>query len=145
MERKKRKGFGPLSHSCHALKVLKTSHEAPSLKGFPLLIMSPWEPCHVHFGDSLPPNYSLTALKIFRNTGHLHCSMPLLGFSFYSTGAWTQDLHLEPLHQPFLCVCDGCFKIGSLELFALIGFKPRSSWSPELLGLQAWATGARHF
>jgi hypothetical protein len=22
---------------------------------------------------------------------------------FWGTGAWTQDLHLEPLHQPYFC------------------------------------------
>jgi hypothetical protein len=36
------------------------------------------------------------------------------------------------------------FEIESQELFAQVGFKPRSSWSlpPEWLGLQAWATSA---
>jgi hypothetical protein len=62
-------------------------------------------------------------------------------FCFNGPGAWTQGLHLEPLHQPYFC--EGFFKIGSQELFAWAGFEPQSSWSlpPELLGLQAWATG----
>jgi hypothetical protein len=59
------------------------------------------------------------------------------------TGAWTQSLHGEPLHQPFFVM--GIFEIGSHELFAQAGFELRSSWSrsPEKVGLQAWATGAR--
>jgi hypothetical protein len=44
-----------------------------------------------------------------------------------SAGAWTQGLHLEPLHQPFFVM--GFFEIGSLKLFAPAGFKLRSSWS----------------
>jgi hypothetical protein len=34
------------------------------------------------------------------------------------------------------------FEIGSLELFALAGFQPWSSWLliPQWLGLQAWVT-----
>jgi hypothetical protein len=35
---------------------------------------------------------------------------PWLGFIFvfvWGTGAWTQGLHFEPLHQPFFC--DGFF------------------------------------
>jgi hypothetical protein len=28
-------------------------------------------------------------------------------FFFFDAGVWTQDLHLEPLHQP--CLCDGFF------------------------------------
>jgi hypothetical protein len=64
-------------------------------------------------------------------------------FFFCGTGAWTQNLHVEPFHQPYFC--EGFFEIGSQALFAWTGFKPRSSWSlpPEYLGLQAWATGAR--
>jgi hypothetical protein len=45
----------------------------------------------------------------------------------FGTAAWTQSLHLEPLHQPFFVI--GIFEIGSLELFAWAGFEPRSSWS----------------
>jgi hypothetical protein len=37
-------------------------------------------------------------------------------FLFYCTGVWTQDLHLEPLHQPFFVKC--FFEIGSHGLFA---------------------------
>jgi hypothetical protein len=51
-----------------------------------------------------------------------------LFFSFFGgTGAWTQGLHIKPLHQPYFC--EGFFKIGSQELFAWAGFEPRSSWS----------------
>jgi hypothetical protein len=46
---------------------------------------------------------------------------------FCSTGAWTQSLHLKPLHQPFFVM--GFFKIGSCKLFVLADFKSRSSWS----------------
>jgi hypothetical protein len=48
-------------------------------------------------------------------------------FFFGGTGAWTQGLHLEPLHQPYFC--ERFFEIGSCKLFALAGFKLRSSWS----------------
>jgi hypothetical protein len=53
---------------------------------------------------------------------------------FFSTEAWTQSLHFEPLHQPFSVM--GFFEIGSCGLFALTGLEPRSSWSlpPEYLG-----------
>jgi hypothetical protein len=44
-----------------------------------------------------------------------------------STGAWTQGLNLEPLHQPFFVMC--FIETGSWELFAQAGFEPRSSWS----------------
>jgi hypothetical protein len=46
---------------------------------------------------------------------------------FFSTGVWTQGLHLEPLWQSFFV--KGFFKIGSLELFAQSDFEPWSSWS----------------
>jgi hypothetical protein len=46
---------------------------------------------------------------------------------FCSPGTWTQDLLLKLLHQTFLCKC--VFEIGSRELVAWAGFKPRSSWS----------------
>jgi hypothetical protein len=63
-------------------------------------------------------------------------------FFVCNTRTWTQALHLEPLHQPFLW--RGFFKIGSHELYSWAGFKPRSSWAlpPEQLGLQVRATGA---
>jgi hypothetical protein len=67
----------------------------------------------------------------------------LSGLFFFVLGVWTQDLQLEPLHQPF-------FMMGSvwdrvLEQFAWAGFKPWYSWSllPESLGLQAWATSVQ--
>jgi hypothetical protein len=41
------------------------------------------------------------------------------------TGAGTQGLHLETLHQPFFV--KGFFEIGSRKLFAWAGFEPRSS------------------
>jgi hypothetical protein len=56
-------------------------------------------------------------------------------FFFGSTWTWTQDLHPEPLYQPYFC--EGFFKTGSCKLFAQTGFKQWSSWSlsPEYLGL----------
>jgi hypothetical protein len=48
-------------------------------------------------------------------------------FLFCGTGAWTQSLHIEPLHHPYFC--EGFFEIGSHWLFAQSGFKPWSSWS----------------
>jgi hypothetical protein len=53
----------------------------------------------------------------------------LLGFQkrhtfFCSTGVSTQGLHLESLHQSFFVI--GIFEIGSLELFARVGFEPQS-------------------
>jgi hypothetical protein len=68
----------------------------------------------------------------------------IISFHFFLTRAWTQDLHLEPLHQHFFFVM-GVFEIGSLKLFAQAGFEPRSYWylPLELLGLQPWAPGAR--
>jgi hypothetical protein len=41
---------------------------------------------------------------------------------FCSTGAWTQGLYLEPLHQPFIRRV--FFKIGSHELLAQASFNP---------------------
>jgi hypothetical protein len=46
---------------------------------------------------------------------------------FLSAGAWTQSLHVEPLHQTFFV--KGFFNIGSPELFAQAGFKPQYSRS----------------
>jgi hypothetical protein len=42
-------------------------------------------------------------------------------------GRWTQDLHLEPLHQPFFVM--SFFEIGSHKLFARAGFELWPSWS----------------
>jgi hypothetical protein len=57
------------------------------------------------------------------------CGLSLESGDYFlcSTGAWTQGLHLEPLHHPHLC--EGFFKIGSCKLFAWAGFKLWSSWS----------------
>jgi hypothetical protein len=44
-----------------------------------------------------------------------------------STVVWTQHLHLQPLHQPFLWWV--FFRIMFCKLFARIGFEPVSSWS----------------
>jgi hypothetical protein len=44
-------------------------------------------------------------------------------FFFGGTRAWTQGLHLEPLHQLFFVM--GFFKIGAHELFAQAGFEHR--------------------
>jgi hypothetical protein len=46
-------------------------------------------------------------------------------FLFFSIGAGTQGLHLEPLHQPFFV--KGFFEIGSCKLFAEAGFELQSS------------------
>jgi hypothetical protein len=46
-------------------------------------------------------------------------------FLFYGMGVLTQDLHPEPIHQPFFVM--GVFEIGSCKLFAWAGFKPQSS------------------
>jgi hypothetical protein len=48
----------------------------------------------------------------------------LLQYSFFffcCTGAWTQGLHLEPLHQPYFC--EAFFETESLELFVWAGFE----------------------
>jgi hypothetical protein len=42
--------------------------------------------------------------------------------AFFGSGALTQGLHLEPLHQPFFV--KGFFEIGSFKLFAWAGFEP---------------------
>jgi hypothetical protein len=51
--------------------------------------------------------------------------LSFISFLFHSTGASTQGLHLEPLHQSYFC--EGFVKIGSCELFAGSGFELRSS------------------
>jgi hypothetical protein len=45
-----------------------------------------------------------------------------------STGAWTQGLHLEPLHQLFF-VKKKYFLRYSFKLFAGAGFELQTSWS----------------
>jgi hypothetical protein len=54
-------------------------------------------------------------------------------------GAWTQGLHLKPLHQPFFC--EGFFfEIESHELFASPGFKQllliSASWVARITGVR---------
>jgi hypothetical protein len=64
----------------------------------------------------------------------------------FSTGVWTQCLHLEPLHQTLFFVM-GFFDIGSPVLFALKALNhdpPDLCLSKQRLGLQAWTTGAWH-
>jgi hypothetical protein len=72
-------------------------------------------------------------------------SLPLAHFFFFFL--WYQGLHsgATPWTTPPALFVMGIFEIGSCELFAWAGFKPRSSWSlpPKWLELQAWATGAR--
>jgi hypothetical protein len=68
----------------------------------------------------------------------------LFWFGFFcSAGAWTQDLHLEQLHQPFFAM--GVFKIGSRTICP-DWLQLQSFWSlpSEELGLQAWVTCAWH-
>jgi hypothetical protein len=51
---------------------------------------------------------------------HKMCLCPD-NYIYGDTGAWTQGLHLEPLHQPLFIdffLMNFFFKIGSLELFA---------------------------
>jgi hypothetical protein len=48
-------------------------------------------------------------------------------FFFWWYLARTQGLYLEPLHQSFLCVPDGCFRDRIFKLFAQAGFEPQSS------------------
>jgi hypothetical protein len=66
---------------------------------------------------------------------HLHWAVRIfVFFFFYSTGVWTQGLHLEPLHQPFcVCVWWVFFKIGSLETVC-----PGWLWTLILLISASW-------
>jgi hypothetical protein len=48
-------------------------------------------------------------------------------FFFCSTGAWTQDLHIEPLQEFYFC--ESFFEIESHKVFACVVFEPWSSWS----------------
>jgi hypothetical protein len=43
-------------------------------------------------------------------------------FFFRGTGALTQGLHLEPIHQPYFC--EGFFEIGSHGAICPTGFEP---------------------
>jgi hypothetical protein len=56
-----------------------------------------------------------------------HCNF--FFFFFCGAGVWTQGLHLEPLHQPFLWWFFVFFETESQELFAWAGFELWSSWS----------------
>jgi hypothetical protein len=57
---------------------------------------------------------------------YMRLDVDIFIYLFWGTGAWTQGLHLEPLHQPYFC--EGFFEIGSCKLFACVGFEPRSCW-----------------
>jgi hypothetical protein len=70
-------------------------------------------------------DFALFSIKYFNEVSFQ--GVWLIFFSFCGTGTWVQDLHLEPFHQPFFL--KGFFKMGSLEPFARVGFKLRSSWS----------------
>jgi hypothetical protein len=77
-----------------------------------------------HARHSQYPHMSLECLVHFHNRSTYQKK-------FFGTGAWTQALRLEPLHQPIFV------EIGSWELVSWAGFKLQSSWSlppPELLG-----------
>jgi hypothetical protein len=58
-------------------------------------------------------------------------------FFFFSTEVWTQDLHLQPIHHPFFVIFFFS-KVRSCELLAWAGFKPWSSWSAKIIGLNHW-------
>jgi hypothetical protein len=62
-------------------------------------------------------------------------------FFFCSTGVWTQGLHFEPLHQPFLVmgfyqdtvsktICPGWLLISILQISA--------SWVAGIAGVNHW-------
>jgi hypothetical protein len=60
-------------------------------------------------------------------------------FFFFSTGAWTQGLHLEPLYQSFFCVCErGFFKIGSLKpgWLRTVILLVSTSWVARITGMR---------
>jgi hypothetical protein len=73
----------------------------------------------------------------FANISSQSVACLLIFFFFSATGAWTQGLHLEPLHQPFFV--KGFFKIGSCGLFAEAGFKPilliSAFWVARIIGV----------
>jgi hypothetical protein len=71
-------------------------------------------------------------------------SLFLFCFIFCSTGAWTQGLHREPLHQPFFetrlfgdrvswTICPGWFQATILLISA--------SWVARITGVSQWAPG----
>jgi hypothetical protein len=85
-----------------------------------------------HWSLLLKNMYVLLFVMIMALLREITLSAPLTQYAIYlfiylRTGLWTQGLYLEPLLQPFLVL--GIFEIGPCELFALVGFKPRSSWS----------------
>jgi hypothetical protein len=71
---------------------------------------------------------------------HTHTHLQIQHFLFFSTGAWTQGLHLEPLHQPYFC--EGLFKRGSRETTC-----PGWVWTAIFLIAASWIariTGMDH-
>jgi hypothetical protein len=70
------------------------------------------------------------------------CTSCLVGFLllFYSTEAWIQGLHLEPLHQPYFC--EGFFEVGFRRTIYLVWL-----WTAILLISASWVariTGVSH-
>jgi hypothetical protein len=73
--------------------------------------------CRQMFGKTDPSVHSFIHSLI-----HSMRSYHILGsffffFFFYGIGVWMQDLHLEPLHQPYFC--EEFFEIGSLMNYLL--------------------------
>jgi hypothetical protein len=61
-------------------------------------------------------------------------------FFFCGTGAWSQEIHLKPLHQPYFC--EGFFKTASCRTICL-----DCLWAMILLISASWVariTGIRH-
>jgi hypothetical protein len=79
-------------------------------------------------------------LSIFIPFGHFYFFSYII---FFALSAWTQGLHLELLHQPFLCVRNFWDRIlwticpGWLRTMILL---TSASW---VAGLQTWATGTQ--
>jgi hypothetical protein len=62
--------------------------------------------------------------------------VPVCNF-FFSTGAWTQGLHLEPLHQPFFVIV----------FFQLGNYLPGLALNHDLPDISSWVariTGVNH-
>jgi hypothetical protein len=62
-------------------------------------------------------------------------------FFFCSTGAWTQGLHLEPLHQPIFC--EGFLEIGSWGTICLGWLQTTillisASWIVRIASMSHW-------
>jgi hypothetical protein len=64
-----------------------------------------------------------------------------INYLFCGTGAWTQDLHLEPLHQSFFC--DGFFQ-DRVSWTICLGWFPTmislisASWEARITGMSHW-------